>query len=200
MIAAALRRGHRIVCATVLLSAVAAGSTTAQPAAQGAVSTPRFGQPGAPIDVSADSTQVFQTERRIVYKGSVEALQGTTRLRTPQLTIFYNNNNAVKGPAGASPAGGGVGALSRMEAEGPVYFVTPTQSAKGDHGTFDATNDTITLSGNVTLLQDKNVATGDRLVMNQKTGEVTLTGGGTKGRVRGVFYSNDKPSAPGGQD
>lgn len=186
--------GLALLALAGLTGALAAGSASGQAAA------PRFGQPGAPIDVSADSTQVFQTERRIVYKGSVEALQGTTRLRTPQLTIFYNNNNAVKGPAGAPPASGGVGAVSRMEAEGPVYFVTPTQSAKGDHGTFDATSDTITLAGNVTLLQDKNVATGDRLVMNQKTGEVTLTGGGPKGRVRGVFYSNEKPSSPGAQD
>lgn len=200
MTAAASRPAPRRVTRVLAVAAglcglLGAGSAGGQAPAGAA---PRFGQPGAPIDVSADSTQVFQTERRIVYKGSVEALQGTTRLRTPQLTIFYNNANAVKGQP--APAGGGVGPVQRMEAEGPVYFVTPTQSAKGDHGTFDATTDTITLAGNVTLLQDKNVATGDRLVMNQKTGEVTLTGGGAKGRVRGVFYSNEKPSAPGAQD
>lgn len=185
------RLARTLGVAAGLAVVLASGAASGQAASGGQ----RFGQPGAPIDVSADSTQVFQTERRIVYKGSVEALQGQTRLRTPQLTIFYNNNNAVKGQP-APAAGGSAGAVSRMEAEGPVYFVTPTQSAKGDKGFFDAASDTITLAGNVTLLQDKNVATGDKLVMNQKTGEVTLTGGGRSGRVRGVFYQNDKGAPP----
>ena len=175
----------RTTAAVLALLALAVGGAAAAQAQAPA----RFGQPGAPIDISAASTQVFQTEQRIVYKGEVEALQGQTRLRTPQLTIFYNKNNAVRGQAAAE---GAPGAVQRMEALGPVYFVTPTQQAKGDMGVFDAATDTVTLAGNVTLIQDRNVATGDRLVINQKTGEVTLLGGGKAGRVRGVFYQSEK--------
>ena len=91
--------------------------------------------------------------------------------------------------------GSGFGSIQRMEAEGPVYLVTPTQSATGDHGTYDAAANTITLTGKVVLKQDKNVATGDRLVIDQNTGHTTLTSS-TRSRVRGVFYPQD--SSPSG--
>ena len=181
---------HRPFLAAAVLCALAS-SAAAQPATPGA--PVRFGQPGSPYDVSADHQEIFQAENKVVLTGSVEVLNGQSRLRTPQLTVFYNKNNGVRG----RPAPGGApGAVQRMEAVGPVYFVTPTQQAKGDHASYDAATDTMTLAGDVTLVQDKNVATGDKLTINQKTGLVTLTGGGAKGRVRGVFYSDEKPAAP----
>ena len=146
-----------------------------------------------PIDISANTTEVFQAEHRVVYRGEVEALQGPQRLRTPELTLYFAEREGAP-KAATKPAsgglGGGFGSIQRMEATGPVYLVTPTQSAKGDHGTFEATGNTITLVGNVVLQQDKNVARGDRLVIDQNTGHTTLTSG-NKGRVRGVFYPQD---------
>ena len=183
-----------VVCAAGLalaLSPAASAQTTTTTSAGGV----HFGQPGSPIDISAKSTQVFQLENRVVYQGDVEALQGTDRLRTPQLTIWFNKNNAVKAPA---PAGQpSVGPVDRMDAVGPVYFVTATQNARGDHGTYSAADDTITLTGNVVLTQDKNVSTGDKLVIHQKTGLATLSTDTAGKRVRGVFYNEDK-SKPAG--
>ena len=70
---------------------------------------------------------------------------------------------------------------------------------KGDHGTYIAANDTITVTGNVTLLQGQDVLHGDKLVIEQKTGHSTLSNDAGKGaqRVRGVFFPKDKPPAPG---
>ncbi len=171
-----------------LLAAAAASSAHGQ-AAPGAV---RFGQPGSPYDVTAEHQEIFQAENKVVLTGAVEVLNGQSRLRTPQLTVFYNKNNGVRGQSSLT---GAPGAVQRMEAAGPVYFVTPTQNAKGDHASYDAATDTMTMAGHVTLVQDKNVATGEVLTINQKTGVVTLNGGGPKGRVRGVFYQDDKPGA-----
>ena len=99
--------------ALVLVPAASAQTATPTSSPTGGV---HFGQPGSPIDISAKSTQVFQLENRVVYQGEVEALQGTDRLRTPQLTIWFNKNNAVKAPA--APAGQpSVGPVDRMEAE-----------------------------------------------------------------------------------
>ena len=173
---------------TALTGAASAQTATKSPANSSGV---KFGQPGSPMDISARSTQVFQLENRVVYQGEVEVLQGTDRLRTPQLTIWFNKNNAVKTSAAAPPAPS-VGPVERMEAEGPVYFVTATQNAKGDHGSYSAADDTITLTGNVILTQDKNVSTGDKLVIHQKSGLATLSSERASGRVRGVFYNEDK--------
>ena len=185
----------------------ASAQTAAPPAAPAKVGA---GLPGAdskqPVDVTAEHGELFNDERRAVYSGNVEAIQGQDRLRTPVLTVFFAkkdpNAPAEKGPAPAAgaPAGSTFGKIERMEAEGTVYFTTPTQNAKGDHGTFLAAPDTITLTGNVVLVQDKNVSTGDKLVIDRKTDHSTLysnTGASGSQRVRGVFYQDQAPAAGG---
>jgi lipopolysaccharide export system protein LptA len=141
-----------------------------------------------PVDITANEAEVQQENKLTIWRGEVEALQGQNRLRTPELTVYYSG--AQEGQA----SGGGMGSIQRMEAKGPVYFVTPTQSAKGDHGTYTAADDTLTLTGQVILMQDKNVVRGEKLVIHQKTGQSTLyasaQGRGSSGRVRGVFYPN----------
>lgn len=160
-----------------------------------------LGASNLPIDISAEGTDIRQNERQVVYYGNVEAIQGTARLNTPRLTVFYVARNA---PGGASaPASGGIGSNSveRIECEGPVFYTTPTQNAKGDHATYIAADDTITMTGNVVLVQEKNVSTGDKLVIEQKSGHATLTSTGAKSdpgkRVRAVLYPNQAQPQPG---
>jgi lipopolysaccharide export system protein LptA len=155
-----------------------------------------------PYDITADQQEMFNEEHRTVYRGNVVVIQGTDRLNTPQLTLLF----APKTPAGpgkpAAPVAAAApsatstfGKIRQMEAEGPVYFTTPTQNAKGDHGTYLASDDTITLIGNVVLVQNKDVSTGDKLVINRTTDHYTLYKKNDQGgRVRGVFYQ-DEPAA-----
>ena len=152
-----------------------------------------FSSTGGPIDITADRSESFQPQRRSVWEGNVIAVQGTDKLQTPHLEVFFAESGAHPAQA-ASAAGPDMGRIERMEAEGPVYFVTPTQQAKGDHATYDATADTITLTGNVILLQDKNVVKGEKLVIEQKSGHSTLYASPKvdKGRVRGVFYPSSQ--------
>ena len=152
-----------------------------------------------PVDITADEAEVQQEQRKVIWRGNVEAIQGQNRLRTPVLVVYYAAKEAA--PAGAaptpppkasdSPTSPG-NSIERMEAQGPVYFVTPTQTAKGDSGLYTAADDSIVLTGNVVLVQDRNVAKGDKLTIHQKTGQSVLVsnakGRGTPGRVRGVFY------------
>ena len=157
---------------------------------------------GGPIDITADELEVVDANKQATWKGNVEAKQGESRMRTPILNVFF----AQREGAPAQPASGGVagqnwGQIQRMEAEGPVYYVTPTQTARGDHGTYIAATDTITLTGNVVVAQDKNVLQGEKLVIETKTGKSTMvssaTGRNASGRVRGVFYPNNNNAAAG---
>ena len=154
-----------------------------------------------PYDVTADQQEVFNDEHRTVYRGNVVAIQGTDRLNTPQLTIISAKKDpaTTKAPAAGAPASAAdtFGKIERMEAAGPVYFNTPTQNAKGDHGTYVAADDTITLTGNVVLVQNKDVSTGDKLIYQKGTGHAQLysKAGAAPERVRGVFYQDDAPAA-----
>jgi lipopolysaccharide export system protein LptA len=88
-----------------------------------------------------------------------------------------------------------------MEAEGPVYYVTPQQNARGDHATYDAPTNTIVMTGNVVVVQDKNVVQGDRLTIDTVTNHSVMVSNAAsraQKRVRGVFYQAPNAQQPGG--
>jgi lipopolysaccharide export system protein LptA len=145
-----------------------------------------FGAGNGPIDISADQLEVIDAENRAVWRGNVEAVQGRARLRAPVLTVYFGRN----GQSGEGSGPGTWGQIQRMEADGPVYYVTAEQNARGDHATYDAASNTIVMTGNVVLVQDKNVVQGDRLTIDTRTNHSTLenTAQGGRKRVRGVFY------------
>lgn len=159
---------------------VVAGALYAPHAARAAAAAGgAFGPGNGPIDISSDEFEYVDAENRAVFRGSVEAIQGESRMRSPVLTIFY--------APGAGPGGGT--RIQRMEADGPVYYVTPQQNARGDHATYTAADNTMVLTGNVVLVQDKNVMQGDKLTVDTKTNHAVLvTNDRSNKRVRGVFY------------
>jgi lipopolysaccharide export system protein LptA len=139
-----------------------------------------------PVDITADQLDVQQGQCLANWSGNAEALQDTSRLRANSLKI-YNR------PGGGNGAGGSsCGALDRMEADGQVFYVTPTQVVKADHAVYTAADTTIVMSGDVVAAQGKNVIAGTRLVINTSNGVATMatnvTGRGAKGRVHGVLY------------
>ncbi len=191
--------------ALAMLGALAGLPAVAQAPKPAAKPAAANSQANLPYDITADQQEMFNEEHRTVYRGNVVVIQGTDKLNTPQLTIISAKKDpeTAKTKTGA-PAPASVtstfGKIERMEAEGPVYYTTETQNAKGDHGTYIAADDTITLTGNVVLVQDKNVSTGDKLVINKTTKHATLysKNSGAPQRVRGVFYQDDGQKTQGG--
>ena len=188
----AMRRYGVGIAAGAALAAAAAAPLALAAAAGGP-----FGSSGEPIDISADQLEVLDAESRAVWRGNVEAVQGASRLRAPVLNIFY----APRGSGGQAVPGGAGGEIRRMEAEGPVYYSTPEQNARGDHAVYEAATSTMVMTGNVVLVQGKNVVQGARLVVDTRTNKATLTpaatGRGAPGRVRGVFYPNQAGNGAG---
>lgn len=161
-----------LALAAAMTMAAGAGLAQISPSSQG------------PIDVSADELEVRQADCAATWRGSAEAVQGQSRLRASTIRL-YNAKNAE----------GRCGALERMEAEGGVIYVTPAQRVRGDRAVYSAAADTITLTGNVVVAQGQDVVQAGRLVIKVSTGQadMTSTGEGRSGRVRGVFTPNGKP-------
>lgn len=182
-------------------AALAAGAGAQRPALAQAASGPGvFGANNGPIDITADQLEVIDAENRAVWKGNVEAIQGTNRMRSPLLNVIFAKSNGGGSKTPGAP-GAGWGAIQRMEAEGPVYYVTPQQNARGDHATYEADSNTIVMTGNVVLVQDKNVVQGDKLTIDTKTNHSVLVsnaqGRNNPRRVRGVFYPNQNQNQAG---
>lgn len=134
----------------------------------------------APIDITADEAEVVNSQCLAIWRGAAEALQDRTRLRADTIRV----HSAKKGD--------GCGSTERLEAQGNVYYVTLDQAVRANNAVYAASADTITLTGDVIVVQGKNVARGERLVVNVKTGQADMTssarGRGNPDRVRGVFY------------
>ena len=177
---------------------VAAAPPPAAPASGGVAGlTP--GSSNDPIDITSEGVEVIQPQRLTIFKGNVEETQGTQRLRTPELRVFYKAKQQVAGqpaPAANSPLGADqTGGIDHIEAAGPVYYITPTQNARGDYMTYIKDSDVITLTGHVVLVQGKSVAKGDKLIMYRATGQNQLISNSPQtptGRVRVILYPQDQ--------
>jgi lipopolysaccharide export system protein LptA len=124
-----------------------------------------------PVEVSADSLAVDQSTGQAVFDGNVLVVQGEVRMSAGRIEVVYatGDNGAANG-------------ISLLRAEGGVTFVTAGDAAEAQTAVYDLAAATVTLDGNVLLTQGPSAISGDRLVMNLKTGN-----GRMEGRVRTVF-------------
>jgi lipopolysaccharide export system protein LptA len=168
------------VLIALALGAAPAGAALAQlaPASNG------------PIDVEADQLLAQNQQCVATWKGSVEARQGTSRLRSDTLSLYEKvGGTGTQTTAGVSSK---CGDPVKMVADGSVYYTTPQEVVKGDHAVYLAENKTITVTGDVVISQGKNVVVGNRLVIDTDTGQATMEsdvkGRGQPGRVRAVIF------------
>jgi lipopolysaccharide export system protein LptA len=178
---------------TLTLTAALVALTGAWPAAAQTAAAGR--DSSAPLDIAADEMEVHQKDCVSIWRGQAEALQNGARLRADSMTAHLEQK---AGGGGAVGGGGTCGNIISIEAKGAVYYVSAQgDRARGDAAFYDATKDTVTMTGDVIAVQGQNVLRGSRMVFNTKTGEGQMQGQSTgrnkSGRVRGVFYP-DKSS------
>ncbi|HXV00112.1 MAG TPA: LptA/OstA family protein [Caulobacteraceae bacterium] len=148
----------------------------------------------APIDITANQAEVINSKCLAIWRGAAEALQGDSRLRADTISVYAAPKGV--GADGQQSCGG----TQKVVADGHVYYVTPTQNARGDHAVYLANADEIVLTGDVIVVQGKDVARGDKLTIKTNTKQFIMEsrsgGEGRAGRVRGVVYP-DKQNQPG---
>lgn len=156
-----------------------------------------------PVDITANELEVIDPQHMTVWRGDVDVIRGQDRLRADKLNVYFSAKRAGGAPAPGAGAGGPGSTwgnkIDHMVAEGHVFFVSPTQTARGDHAYYDLGNNTVTVTGDVIVVQGQNVIHGDKLIINQKTGRATMVSPAPKAapRVRGIFYPSEHNSAQG---
>ncbi|MGI9169990.1 MAG: LptA/OstA family protein [Caulobacteraceae bacterium] len=175
--------------AAALMAAAWAGAATAQVGMSS----------NAPIDITANEAEVINSKCLAIWRGAAEALQDQTRLRADTISV-YSTPKGVG--ANGQPACGGT---DRIVADGHVYYVTPQQNARGDHAVYSAAADEIVITGDVIVVQGKDVARGDKLTLKVSPRQARLqsnaVGAGRLGRVRAVYFpdkaaQNAAPQSP----
>ena len=179
---------------TLTARAAAASLALAVLGAAGPVAA-QLSEQGGPVSYSADTLEYFDAERRLVLTGDVDLIQADARLRADRLTLYFAPPAAGAAPSAPSaPPGLGSGDIQRMIAEGEVYFVRPTQSARGNRAVYDTTQGDVTFTGNVVVASADNVIRGETMVLRIDTRQTTIRPAPGE-RVRGVLVQQSEPAA-----
>ncbi|MGH6951448.1 MAG: LptA/OstA family protein [Vitreimonas sp.] len=155
----------------------------------------QLSESGGPVSYSADNLEYFDSERRLVLQGDVDIVQNDARLRADRVTLYFSQSTG----AGQGQQGLGSGDIQRMIAEGEVFYVRPSQSARGNRAVYDVASDTVTFTGNVVIASDENVMRGETLSTEIRSRRTTIRPQPGQ-RVRGVFVpqENRRENPPGG--
>jgi lipopolysaccharide export system protein LptA len=151
----------------------------------------------APIEITADTLEVYQAENRAVFKGHVVAIQADDRLKGDEMIVYYKNQeeqNKEKGKDKKSVSNAktpdskatddkaepdsnpmNAGAIKKIDVKGNVFLSTPQETASGDWGDYEVDNQLVHLNDHVVLTRGKNVLKGDKLVYNLDTGKSVVT-------------------------
>jgi len=182
---------------------MALGATGLPLAAAAQVASGPSSTSNGPMDISADNGTFDNATCVSTWSGAAEVLQGTARLRAATIKAYFKTKPAAAGapPPSSSdtsalgmPGGGqsNCGATERIEADGDVFYVTPEQVARGDHAVYSADGAQIVMTGDVIVVQGKNVIHGDRLVIQTATHQAQMEsnahGRGVPNRVRAVLF------------
>ncbi len=130
-----------------------------------------------PIDIAADSLEVYQVENLAIFMGSVVVKQGSLKMTASDLTVYYDNATGGLDPT-----------IARIDATGEVKINSSTERAEGDWGIYDVKGRLITMGGNVLLQRGGTIIVGDRLELDLVTGVTRIDGEGqSQERVTGKF-------------
>ncbi|BDW98398.1 hypothetical protein MACH15_01510 [Maricaulis maris] len=143
----------------------------------------QIGNSSLPLDIEADTFEVLDAERHIVWLGNVHVVQGDSSLQADRMDVYYTGTGT----------GGGWGDIDRIVATDNVFYITPAQRARGDRGVYQMSEEIITLTGDVVITQGENVITTNRFVNNLTTGNSNFGEAGTGERVRMVLQPTRTP-------
>lgn len=125
---------------------------------------------GKPTNIEADNgVEWQQTNRVYIARGNAKATRGETSVTADTLYAYYRPASsqtatpASTAPASTAPKGDfddGSNQIYRIEADGNVVFITPTQTAYGDHAVYDLDQTLLVLTGkNLKIVTPEDVIT-----------------------------------------
>lgn len=114
-----------------------------------------------PVEVSADSLNVNQTDNTAVFTGNVIIGQGEMRLTAPRVLVVYQEDQ--KG-------------IERLQATGGVTLVSGEDAAEATRADYNIETGLIEMQGDVLLVQGANALTADQMFVDTKAGTARMAG------------------------
>jgi lipopolysaccharide export system protein LptA len=198
-----------LLAALILAAAPDLGAAAPKPAAKAAASK-AGGKEDVPLQINAARLEADQNQGVIVFSGKVRAVYGDATLYADELRVFFKAQPqaakaAVPAPAKKTPAASAADAagplgdlggqkIDRIVAHGQVRLVQEDRVATGQEAIYYKDRDEVVLLGNPQLWRAENTLKGERIVVNLKTNRMTVESSPKK-RVEAVLYSQGAPGS-----
>lgn len=128
-----------------------------------------------PVEVTADTLSIDQSDGSAVFSGNVLVGQGELRMTAAQIRVEYATGDSNS-----------TGEVSRLLASGGVTLVNGAEAAESSEATYSIGSGQIVMTGNVILTQGQNALAANRMVVNLNSGTAEMSG-----RVRTVLQTGD---------
>lgn len=150
-----------------------------------------------PLRITAARLEADQKEGTIIFSGQVKAVYSDSTLYADQLRVFFKPKTeplqgAAKPPQEKNDQSllGDLGAekIDRIVAKGNVRMVQEDRVATGDEAIYYKDRDEVVLKGNPQLWRAENTLKGERIIFNLTTNKV-LVESSPQRRVEALLYS-----------
>jgi len=149
----------------VVVLALAAGPVFAQ--GTGIALSPTQIDAKQPVEVTAESLTVEQSSNSALFSGNARVVQGDLILAAHRILVKYNSDQS---------------AIESVTATSNVMFTNGTEVAEAQNAVYVIGSSSVSLKGDVLLVQGANAISGDNLILDLKTNS-----GKMSGNVKTVF-------------
>jgi lipopolysaccharide export system protein LptA len=149
-----------------------------------------------PIRIEADRMETSQEDSTVVFSGNVQANQAELFIHADQMTVLYAKTPGTSADNSSGTAVNPIRNIERIKATGNVKIVQENWIATGDSMDFNAADRIITLTGNAKAWQDKNMVSGEKIILYLDEGKSVVEKSTQEGeRVKAFIYpsANEPP-------
>jgi lipopolysaccharide export system protein LptA len=126
------------------------------------------------VEIESNEMEILEANKTAMFRGDVVATRPKDTIRCEEMLVTYKDVQQQDGSTTTE--------VEKIDCTGAVKIKTETQDITGSKALFLLLKDELTVTGNVTVVQDKTVLKGPQLFVNLKTRRTRMAGGRVKGR------------------
>ena len=127
------------------------------------------------IEAKSENLKIDSNAGTAIFSGNVEIIHGKITLKAEKIIVSYSIDETSNQ------------SLKEILAINDVFFIADGNLTQADKAIYNIKNNLLELSGNVLINQGSTKLSGNKLVLNLKTGK-----GSISGRVKAVLGSDDQ--------
>lgn len=147
------------------------------------------------VITARDSLEYYDQKHLAVARGSAQFARDGRKIKADTLTATFRESSPQEKRAQQSRKSSDQESdlkIERMDAYGNVVVETPSETAVGERGVYEAATSLATLTGKVKITRDKSVLNGDTAIVNLQTGVSRIFSQPGSQRVQGVFVPSKR--------